>query len=200
MDLFPISVALLPSSSWSDSLQRMKSGRYVCSLTHWGRVTHICVGKLTIIDSDDGLSPAGRQAIIWTNVGILLIWPLGTNFNEILIEIYIFSFKKMHLKMSSVKWRPFCLGLNVLKMVNVSSGGPSHYSDVMMRVKVFQVIGVLIVCSIVRSDADQRKYKNSAPLVFVRRIHRWPVDSPHKGPVTRKMFPFDDVIIESDGI
>ena len=84
------------------------------SLTHWGRVTHICVGKLTIIDSDNGLSPGRRQAIIWTNAGILLIGPLGTNFNEILIGIQTFSFKKMHLKMSSAKWRPLCLGLNVL--------------------------------------------------------------------------------------
>ena len=83
-------------------------------LTHWGRLTHICVSKLTIIGSDNGLSPGRRQAIIWTNAGILLIWPLGTNFNEILIEILTFSFMKMRLKVSSAKWRPFCLGLNVL--------------------------------------------------------------------------------------
>ena len=84
-------------------------------ITHWGRVTHICVSKLIIIGSDNGLSPGRRQAIIWTNAGILLIWPLGTNFSEILIEIHAFSFKKMHLKMSSGKRRPFCLGLNVLR-------------------------------------------------------------------------------------
>ena len=83
-------------------------------LSNWGRVTHICVGKLTIIGSDNGLSPGRRQAIIWTNAGILLIEPLGTNFSEILIAIKTFSFKKMPLKMSSAKWRPFCLGLNVL--------------------------------------------------------------------------------------
>ena len=75
---------------------------------------HIWVGKPTIIGSDNGLSPDRRQAIIWTNAGILLIGPLGTNFNEILIEIHTFSLKKMHLKMSSGKWRPFCLSLNVL--------------------------------------------------------------------------------------
>ena len=84
------------------------------SLTHWGRVTHICVSKLTIIASDNGLSPGRRQAIIWNNDGILLIWPLGTSFSEILIKINSFSFKKMDLKMSSGKWRPCCLGLNVL--------------------------------------------------------------------------------------
>ena len=75
-------------------------------LTHWGRVMHICTGKLTIIGSNNGLLPEQWQAIIWTNGRILLIGPLGTNFSEILIEIHIFSFKKMHLKMSSGKWWP----------------------------------------------------------------------------------------------
>ena len=83
-------------------------------LSHWGRVTHICVSDLTIIGSDNGLSPGRHQAIIRTNARILLIRPLGTNFSEILIEILIFSFKKMRLKVSSAKTRPFCLGLNVL--------------------------------------------------------------------------------------
>ena len=96
-------------SNWADNV----------SLTHWGRVTHICVSKQTIIGSDNGLSPGLLQAIIWTNAAILLIGPLGTKFNEILIEIQTFSFKKMHLKMSSGKWRPFCLGLNVLKCASV---------------------------------------------------------------------------------
>ena len=81
-------------------------------------MTHICVGKRTIIGSDNGLSLGQRQAIIWANAGTLLIWPLGTNFSEILIEIYTFSLKKMHLKTSSGKWRPFfslCLnGLNYI--------------------------------------------------------------------------------------
>ena len=86
-----------------------------CILTHWGRVTHICVGNLTIIGSDNGLSPGRRQAIIWANAGILLVGHWGTNFSEILFDIQTFLFKKMHLKMSSAKWRPFCLGLNVLR-------------------------------------------------------------------------------------
>ena len=83
-------------------------------LTHWGRVTLICVSNLPIIVIDNGLSPGQRQAIIWTNGGILFFGPLGTNFSEILIEILTFSIKKMRLKVSSGKWRPFCLGLNVL--------------------------------------------------------------------------------------
>ena len=85
-------------------------------LTHWGQVMHFCVGNLTIIGSDNGLSPGQRQAIVWTNAGILLIGPLWTNFSEILFRMQIFSFKKMHLKMASAKWRPFCLGLNVLTL------------------------------------------------------------------------------------
>ena len=67
-------------------------------LTHWGRVTHKYYGKLTIISP--GLSPIG---------------PLGTNFSEIVIEIYIFSFKNMYLNKPSGKCRPFCLDLNVLR-------------------------------------------------------------------------------------
>ena len=83
-------------------------------LTHWGRVTHICVSKSITIVSDKGLSPGRRQASIWTNTGIFFIGPLGANFSEIVIDIHTPSFKKIHLKMSSGKWRPFCLGLIVL--------------------------------------------------------------------------------------
>ena len=88
---------------------------YCLLLTHWGRVTHICVVNLSIIGPDNGLSPAQRQAIVWTNAGILLIWSLGTNFREIWSKIQTFSFQKMYLKTSSVKWRPSCFGPNMLK-------------------------------------------------------------------------------------
>ena len=84
--------------------------------THWGRVTHICVGNLAIIGSNNGLSPGRRQAIIWTDVGILLIGSWGTNFSEIWIGIETFSLKKIHLKMSSAKGRLFSLGLNELRI------------------------------------------------------------------------------------
>ena len=89
-------------------------------------MTHICVVKLPIIGSDNGLSPGRRQAIILTNAGILLIGTLGTNFIEILIGIQTFSFKKMHLNMSSAKWRPFCLGLNVLNPICMTTTSPTH--------------------------------------------------------------------------
>ena len=87
-----------------------RSDSYSKPLTHWGRVTHICVSKLTINGADNDLSPVWCQAIIWTNAGMLLIGPLWTNFSEILIENHIF----FHLKVSSGKWQPFCLSLKVL--------------------------------------------------------------------------------------
>ena len=83
-------------------------------LTHLGWVSHICASKLTSIVSDNGLSLGRRQAIIWTNAWILLIGPLGTNSSEIIIGIRTFWFNEMRLKMSSGKWLPFCLDLNVL--------------------------------------------------------------------------------------
>ena len=74
-----------------------------------------------------------------------------------------------------------------------------HYSDVIMIAMAFQITGVSSVCSTVCSGAYQQKHQSSASMSFVRGIHWWPVDSPHKGPVTRKMFPFDDVIIHPVG-
>ena len=92
----------------------------LCFLTHWGRVTHICVSKLAIIGSDDRLLPGQHQAIIWTNAGILLIRPLGTKFSEMFVEIHTFSFKKIHLKMS----RPQCV--NSMRHFNLWSHNVLH--------------------------------------------------------------------------
>ena len=92
-------------------------------LTHWGRMTHICVSKQSIIGSDNGLSPGRRQAIIWTNAWILLSGTLGTNFSEILIAIRIFSFTKIGLKVSSAKWQPFQSLRNLLYVTSQGSSG-----------------------------------------------------------------------------
>ena len=81
------------------------------TLTHWGRVTHICVSKLTTIGSNNGLSPGRCQAIIWTNGAIL--------FSDILFEIHTYSLKNA-LEMSSGNWRPFCLRLKVLSGNKIS--------------------------------------------------------------------------------
>ena len=70
-----------------------------------------------------------------------------------------------------------------------------HYNDVIMGPIASQITSLTIVFSTVDLDTDQRKHQSSASLAFVRGIHRRPVNSPHKWPVTRKMFPFDDVIM-----
>ena len=80
----------------------------VSILTHWGRVTHICVSELTIIGSDNGLSPGRRQAIIWNNVGILLIGPLGTNF------IQENAFESVVCEMRAMLSRPQCVNSEVV--------------------------------------------------------------------------------------
>ena len=85
--------------------------------TCWGRVTRICIGNLTIVGSDDDLSPSRHQSIIWTNAGIMLIRTLGTNYSEILSESLTFTCKKMHFKIYLGTWRPFCLGFNMMKLL-----------------------------------------------------------------------------------
>ena len=74
-----------------------------------------------------------------------------------------------------------------------------HYNDVRMGTMASQITSITIVYSTVYSSADQRKHQSSASLAFVWGIHRGPVNSPHKWPVTRKMFPFDDVIMNFQG-
>ena len=157
--------------------------------THGDRMTHICVSKLIII----GLSPRRHLAIIWTNAAVLLIRPLGAKFGEIAIEIHTFSFRKMHLKMSSAQWRPFFRGLNVLSKHNVTANRlhmyfkhrvmqmsmitydksvTSHCIDVIMTTMASQITSLTVVYSIVYSEADQRKHQSSSSLAFVWRIHR----------------------------
>ena len=71
----------------------------------------------------------------------------------------------------------------------------NHYNDVIMSAMVAPITSLTIVYSTVNSGADQRKHQSSVSLAFARGIHRWPMNSPHKGPVTRKILPFDDVIM-----
>ena len=89
-----------------------------------------------------------------------------------------------------------------LNAKNVYSKGDSiwcpHSNDVIMGAMASQITSLTIVCSIIYLGADRRKHQSSASLAFVRGIHRSPVNSPHKWPVTRKMFPFDDVIMSSE--
>ena len=119
------------------------------ALTHWGRVTHICVSKLT-------------------NAGILLIGPLRTNFSEILIEILTFSFKKMRLKVSSAKRRPFCLGLNVL------SGTYLWWLCVMVCLLLSQVglLQLVICCGHLAGHVSSGIYFFAYYMPFIQRFHK----------------------------
>ena len=72
-----------------------------------------------------------------------------------------------------------------------------HYGDFIMREMTSQITSLAIVYSTIYSGADQRKHQSSASVAFMREIHWWSVTSPHKGPVTQKIFPFDDVIMRS---
>ena len=92
-----------------------------------------------------------------------------------------------------------CFGLGVFNQLSsrylVLWTNSTHYGDVIMNTMASQITSLAIVYLTVYSGADQRKHQNSASLDSVRGIHRWPVNFLHKGPVTRKMFPFDDVIM-----
>ena len=92
----------------------------------------------------------------------------------------------------------------VLKLIHVRKRGPVvyghfHYDDVIMTMLASQITSLTVVSSIVCSGVNQRKHQSSASLAFVWEIHRGPVNFPHKWPVTRKMFPFDDVIMLRTG-
>ena len=102
-----------------------------------------CVSKITIIGSDSGLTPSRHQAIICTNAGIVLIRPSGTNFSEILIEIHIFYFQKMHLKMSPAKCRPFFSRSQCIHWVKFIPNR-RHEQAVMKLWRVRNIIGMSI--------------------------------------------------------
>ena len=110
----------------------------------------------------------------------------------------VFSFLRVA---RNVDWRLFLSVTTYRRHVPPVTGSwkaQIYYSDAIMSATASLITGDSIVCSTVYSGADQRKHQSSASLAFVRGIHRWPVNSPHKGPVTRKMFPFDDVIVLAD--
>ena len=84
---------------------------------------------------------------------------------------------------------------NITMANTASHNSQHHYDDVIMTMLASQITSLTVVYSIVYSGVNQRKHQSSASLAFVREIHRGPVNFPHKWPVTRKMFPFDDVIM-----
>ena len=95
-------------------------------LTHWGRVTHICLSKLTIIDSDNGLSPSRRQAIVWTSDGILLIYPHWNANQNSYILIQENAIENIVRKMAAILSRPQCV--KHLELVGVNDWNDSLYN------------------------------------------------------------------------
>ena len=136
------------------------------------------------------------------NVRLLPIGPLGKKVSESLIKIQNFSswecIWKYSLRtaanLSRGRWINeghwwVMIFHSFVRMLSL------HYNDVITSAIASQITSLTIIYSTVYSGAYQRKHQSSASLSFVRGIHRWPVNSPHKGTVTRKMFPFDDVIM-----
>ena len=139
---------------------------------------HIYVSNLTIIGSDNGLLSGWHQAIIWTNAGILLIEPLRTNFSEIIITIQMFPFKKMHLKMLSEQWWPFCLGFNVLTCKQLISpgakftqhGGCRCYGALAMAISIYSADAVF------NDEVDEKMWSKinfEGKIVLISLIVSW---------------------------
>ena len=172
------------------------------------------------IVSSSGLVPVRQQAIHMNQWYTEPPMSLGLNrltlvfiyscIHDIIFHFYIISntpYSNLYVLWS---WRLFsqtnneCLDSHVcqcntchqpIQTTGTVSG--SHYNDVIMSMIASQITSLTIVYSTVYSGADQRKHQSPSSLAFVWGIHRGPVNSPHKGPVTRKMFPFDDVIMDN---
>ena len=137
------------------------------TITHWGGLTHMCVSKLTIIGSYNGLALDRRHAIIWTYAEILLIPTLGTNFSGILNETHTVSFKKMHFEyvyeMAAILSRPQCVKAALVHVVS------------WFRAGIHQAITWTNHDDVIKWKYFPRYWP------FVWGIHRSPVNSPHKG-------------------
>ena len=132
-------------------------------------------------------SPSSNECCVYMNMCVYmfgmshtnLIMSVGRNMVSLLKQKHV-SFKHTSLE---------------IYVVNSGKIFQTHYSDVTMSMMASQTTGVSIVCSTVCSTIDQRTHQSSTSLAFVRGIYRWLLNSPHKGPVTRKTLPFDDVIM-----
>ena len=148
-----------------------------------------------IIDSSRPYSPNNS---LYTNRSLLNsklinthLWGFLAIYNIVLYRVVLADHSLTQIE----RTKCILLHINGIQVLSLRIINVLHYNDRIMTATATQITSVSIVCSTIGSDADQRKRQSSASLAFVRGIHRWPVNSPHKRPVTRKMFPFDDVII-----
>ena len=120
--------------------------------------------KWVVIGLDNGLSPVRHQNVIWTNAGILLTGPWGTNFSELLIGIQTLSFKKLHLNMSSAKWRLFCLGLNILRRM---SNCGAHISFSELKGRIQEKPNINKYCGMLQYNTNSKlSYKNFPKILW----------------------------------
>ena len=158
-------------------------------LTHLGRVTHICINKLAIIDSDNGLSPFWHQTIIWLNVGISLMESSGTNFSEIWNKIQQFSSENVVRKMAANLSQPQCVNNDCSPAWVQMLQQWCH-----MNVIASHLISNLTVQQLVQANnKENTKLHITGPLWGG--INWWTVDFPHKRPLMQKVFSGHDIII-----
>ena len=125
---------------------------------------------------------------------------IGSSFSDATTTVYI-TYMEFYRGATELERRNFRLSNSVRRFTLQISGAvfqwwiSLHYHDVMMGAMAPQITSPAIDYWSIYSGTDQRKHQSSVSLAFVWGIHRWPVNSPHKGPVTRKMFPFDEVIM-----
>ena len=146
---------------------------------------HICISNPTISNSYNGLLPGWHQTIILTNAIILFIGPLGMNFSEFLTKIQTFSFMTMHLKVSSGKWLPFCLGLNVLNSVGQQYAAVLYMFDFWWQLLLLSMTKMDIYgkCTLViTSPADRSSTGQNS---FTNHINQWPTKY-HPQPLIRE--------------
>ena len=140
------------------------------------------------------------QVYIYIYIYMYIIFPIrkARYFNIISINIIINTPSTLVLGWSGFFLKLTQISKSVLLSVQEVSLGMMgfHYDDVTMSGMASQITSLRIVYSTVYPGPDQRKHQSPASLAFVREIHRGPVNFPHKWPVTRKMFPFDDVIMK----
>ena len=160
--------------------------RKFISLTHCGRVTHICVCKLTIIGSDNGLLPGQHQTIIWTNAGILLIGPLGTKLQWNVFEIQTCSFNKLQVKMASilsrsqcVKWTAIIKCIIKLLVISYSQNCSGFWTTTRMLIWGVLVFVLWLFCKYVQfciiifkdAGVENKKDTDIISVLFVCIIH-----------------------------
>ena len=210
-----MSVALIQIKMWGNLFERITICNSLCFIWiviagKWFQVFVICVSNVRL--TKNGLCCHSSHFRIWLHVpkkNVMVMFRIQTtcqlvlslSFNiksssAILNAVYIIP--KWYEKIDIYKKMTEILSSFVVGDVPVDGLTPSdrtHYGDVIMSSMASQITSLSIVYSPVYSGADQRKHQSSAALAFVRGIHRSTANSPHNGSVTRKMFPFDDVIM-----